>query len=66
LFFSSKKSPHKGPKFFMPDKDSKKKKTADPQKVSLDPLYDSTDKYRRVVKPFEVEELFSSTPQQSD
>lgn len=50
----------------MPDKDAKKKTTANPQKVSVDPLYDSTDKYRRVVKPFEVEDIFSSTPQKTE
>ena len=30
-----------------------------PKKVSLDPLYDSTDKYRRILKPLKEEDLLS-------
>ena len=29
------------------------------KKVSLDPLYDSTDKYRRILKPIKEEDLLS-------
>jgi hypothetical protein len=38
-----------------------KKSDKDPHlsKTSLDPLYDTTDKYRRVIKPMKVEDFFS-------
>ena len=35
-----------------------RRKGFDPSKTSVDPLYDSTDKYRRVLKPLKVEDLF--------
>ena len=30
----------------------------DPSRTSVDPLYATTDKYRRVLKPLKVEDLF--------
>ena len=36
-----------------------KEKNPHLSKTSLDPLYDTTDKYRRVIKPMKVEDFFS-------
>ncbi|MCD4727192.1 MAG: hypothetical protein K8R46_06000 [Pirellulales bacterium] len=61
VFVLSEQRDRKGKKFFSPGNTPVKKgsKIPDPEKVSLDPLYDSTDKYRRVIKPIRFEDLFS-------
>jgi len=53
----------------LPDKDPKKyprkenhleREASAPKRVSVDPHYMSTDKYRRVIKPIDAEEFFTS------
>jgi hypothetical protein len=57
LFVFSDENPREELKFFSQGKDKKKEKSTIPKRVSVDPLYESTDKYRRVVKPIKVDEL---------
>ncbi len=60
MFVLSEQRDKKDKKFFSSDKIPAKKKHSEiPEKVSLDPLYDSTDKYRRVIKPIRFDDLFS-------
>ncbi len=42
------------------DRSLRKPKGQTPKKISVDPLYDSTDKYRRIYIPNDMEEIISS------
>ena len=57
LFVFSNGNPREELEYFSPGKNEKKENPAVPKRVSVDPLYESTDKYRRVSKPIEVDEL---------
>jgi hypothetical protein len=59
MFVLSEQKEKKENKFFSSDKVPARKPSEIPEKVSLDPLYDSTDKYRRVIKPIRFDDLFS-------
>lgn len=56
----SEKSLENQAKALSKDRASRKPKGENPKKISVDPLYDSTDKYRRIYIPNDMEELISS------
>jgi hypothetical protein len=65
LFVFSEENPKEYLEIFSPGKDKKKENPKIPKRVSVDPLYESTDKYRRVVKPSKVDELLLPGPTSS-
>lgn len=65
MFVFSDESPKEDLKIFSPGKDKKEENPTIPKRVSVDPLYESTDKYRRVVKPSKVDELLLPGPTSS-
>jgi len=58
----SEKSFEKEPNALSKDRTSRKPSVKIPKKISVDPLYDSTDKYRRIFIPNDMEEIISSGP----
>jgi hypothetical protein len=57
-FFSA--SPAVDGKTLKSKKKSRSEKNPPSKKTSLDPLYETTDQYRQVIKPLKVEDFLSS------